>query len=41
MTQCLLGSVATPRTGKIMIINAINIFERGKNLLQNAVLHFA
>jgi len=32
--------VVAPRTGKI-IKNSLNVFERGENLLQNAILNFA
>jgi len=34
--MCSLATVVAPRTGKI-IENSLNVFERGKNLLQNGI----
>jgi len=40
MTPTSLAAVVKPRTGKI-IKNGLRAFERGENLLQNSILHFA
>jgi len=37
MAVMSLAAVVAPRTGKI--INGLDVFERGKNLLQNGILH--
>jgi len=40
MTPTSLVAVVAPRTGKINK-NRRSVFERGENLLQNSILHFA
>jgi len=35
-----LAAAVAPRTGEI-IKNGLSVFERGENLLQNGILHFA
>jgi len=40
MMPTSLSAAVAPRTGKI-IKNGLRVFERGGNLLQNGILHFA
>jgi len=40
MTPTSFAAAVAPRTGK-MNKNRLSFFERGENLLQNGILHFA